>query len=631
MPYTYFTTATIAPHNVLAGDSVEFTLRLVVSAAFSARRARIILDLPAYLGYDRPSTFDHEDGGYTYVLCSNPEIAYKKRPWDMEIGDFPSRSRSSFKRMAQRLFVLDLDGPARAGDEIVFKWGYVRHGMGVGTRVTSLVLTHPFINTVHVRYFLDDTRGLPDYARSFKGYRRPTPDEEIALSFRVLPREPEQIRFIRRSARAGIVVLDRFWNACPLRTLRKCGRASRPTRPNRFGVLEVDAPDVAVSSDTLPVRVTPDCRNVMAGLSIFFGDLHSHSAYSNDCIEREKMTLTPADTFAFGRDVACLDFMAVTDHHQPWDSERNKIGELNYERTVAAAGAITADGRFAAFPGFEFRGAWKNDRQRGDTAVILNEVVPYDVIDQPTQTDIRALWHDLHGRDYLTIPHFHNGGRLPRNQWYECPYPGVEPYLEIFSCHGSYEDFDVQQRDIGEMRRWRYDGDTKSWVRNRTDRNARYFLEKGYRYGFGANSDGHKGNPGTNGLTAVFAPELTRDAVVAAIRQRHLYGTTNARIRLVMTVNDALMGSVIPRGDGAQLHLDIAGEAPLKAVDVLVNAGLYRRYLPAAARFTADLTIAADAVHNIYVRVIQMDDHMAWSSPVWLVDGRDRGAPTPPP
>ena len=66
-------------------------------------------------------------------------------------------------------------------------------------------------------------------------------------------------------------------------------------------------------------------------------------------------------------------------------------------------------------------------------------------------------------------------------------------------------------------------------------------FEKGYRVGVVCHSDDHKGRPGATrpgassfgaigGLTCYFMPELTRDALFEALRQRRHYGTTGARI-----------------------------------------------------------------------------------------------------
>ena len=126
---------------------------------------------------------------------------------------------------------------------------------------------------------------------------------------------------------------DRFYNICPDAPLpphwRKNSWGAAVARP---GAGTVEAP-------ALPLRESPPMDDIHDGFNIYFGDLHNHSAFSNDCIEREKQELAPDDSFGYGRHVARLDFMAVTDHHQPWDVERNRIGETYWDRLLEAVEA----------------------------------------------------------------------------------------------------------------------------------------------------------------------------------------------------------------------------------------------------------------------------------------------------
>ena len=80
-------------------------------------------------------------------------------------------------------------------------------------------------------------------------------------------------------------------------------------------------------------------------------------------------------------------------------------------------------------------------------------------------------------------------------------------------------------------------------------------FEKGYRVGVVCHSDDHKGRPGATrpgastfgaigGLSCYFMPELTRDALFTALRQRKHYGTTGTRIFI------ELKWRIRPRGDG---------------------------------------------------------------------------------
>jgi len=597
-----FKEASVSPTEVLAGDSVEFTFRLVVGAAGTAPRSRIIVDCPAYLGYDRPTRLDQESGGYVALFCSNPDVDYVERVWDMEIEDFPTREKSSFKGMAARMIVLDLSGALEEDDELVIKWGWMRNGHAVGTKVATVVPCRDFQSIAHVRYFSDPDAGLPDLARSFEGYERPEPDEEVALCWTILPRDIERLRLIRGIDRARLVPYDRFYNVGVVNDPAELVELPDDAEweQNAHGVFEFADPNIRVESRALPLEATPPRADVIEGLNVYFGDLHTHSQFSNDCIEREKLLRTPADLYAYARDVAAIDFCCMTDHHQPWDKPRNRIGADLWEQTLKAAARHDRPGEFLAFTGFEYRGP------RGDTAVVLGEELDYEEITQEGFRPVDRLWQGLAGRDFITIPHFHNGGALEPGEWISAADPRVEPVLEIYSCHGSYEAERVNERYTSEIKR------------RRPDRNGRWFLRNGYRYGFCANSDGHKGVVGNNGLTAVLAKELTKEAVLEAIRARRCYGTTNARIRLTFTVNGELMGSELPAADEARITISVAGERPFKAVDLLKDAELHRRWRPDGDAFEIELTEELSGPCSLYVRAIQDDNHIAWSSPVWV-------------
>ncbi len=597
-----FKAAEVSPREVLAGDSVEITFRLVAGPSGTAERSRILVDCPAYLGYDRPNRRGQESGGYVCLFCSNPEVDYTERVWDMEIMDFPTREKRSFKGMAARMIVIDLEGALEEDDELLIKWGWMRNGLAVGTKVATVVPTLDFENIAHVRYFSDPEAALPDLGRSFEGYQRPAPDAEVALSWTVRPREVERLRLFRGLELARLVPCDRFYNVAEVET--PDGLAHVPDDAswsrNSHGAFEFADPGVRLRERELPLAQTPRRDAVFEDYNLYFGDLHTHSQYSNDCIEREKLLRPPEALHAYAREVACIDFHCVADHHQPWDIPRNRIGPGRWEKTVEAAREHNRPGEFVAFIGFEYRGP------RGDTAVVLGEEVDYSEIDRPELDRIDRVWEALAGRDLLTIPHFHNPGGLEDGEWIAAEDPGVEPVLEIYSCHGSYEAPDVNERALPQIKS------------RRPDRNGRHFLREGYRYGFVANSDGHKGVVGNNGLTAVLAEELSRESVLEAVRARRCYGTTNARIRLLFTINGSLMGSELPAAPEKEIRIEVAGEEPLKAVELFKDGELHRRFRPEGAEFQTELTVECGDPSHWYVRATQVDNHVAWSSPIWL-------------
>jgi len=600
----YIVSAKVTPTQVYAGDSYEIAINLVLGKDFAADGSRIILDMPMYFGNSSPSCYYQEIDGYMEVFCSNPDIKYAKKVWDIGIEDFVGLKDSVTQHaMWQRIFVLDfLSGKPSEGEEVVIKWGYTRDGFGVGAKIGTVVLQQEFYHSIHVRYFKDGTKGLPDYGRSYKGYDRPVPDVELPLMYRVLPREPEQLRLIRGCNKAYLQVLDRFSNICLTESTQEfADGAPADTLQNDYGVYEIPDVNIILSSKGLPIRENPKMSDIYNGMNIYFGDLHTHSMFSDDCIERGKLEMPPDKLFEYARKSACLDFLAVTDHHQPWDTERHKIGENNWNFLRDSVEKFNQESEFLAFPGFEFRCV------RGDTAIVLGEDFSYDQIASPKIIDIRALWECFKGRDYIGIPHFHNGGELPIGEWYKCPYNGIEPLLEIYSCHGSYESGHVLEQKIPEIKPFR------------EDRCGAYFLKNNYRYGFTCNSDGHKGNPGINGLTAVYATELTKEAILNSVRNRHVYGTTNARIRLMFAMNEQLMGSVLQNTVAKAIRVELYGERPFKAVDIFRNGELYRRFQPNAIDFQYEDIIKDNDAASWYVRATQTDNHIAYSSPIWFV------------
>jgi len=147
----------------------------------------------------------------------------------------------------------------------------------------------------------------------------------------------------------------------------------------------------------------------------------------------------------------------------------------------------------------------------------------------------------------LIIPHCHMPGDWRFNDAL------MERLVEIYSMHGSFE-----------------------WYGQR-------YLERGYHIGLMCASDDHTGHPGNNparwstrgGIAAVFAPELTREAIFDALVARRVYGTTLARIFLDVRVEGAPMGSeiVVARRDPAMLEVSgvVSGTAPIARVTAVCN------------------------------------------------------------
>jgi hypothetical protein len=209
---------------------------------------------------------------------------------------------------------------------------------------------------------------------------------------------------------------------------------------------------------------------------------------------------------------------------------------------------------------------------------------------------------------------------------------------------------------------------------------AEWFLQRalatgrrdGFRLGACGMHDGHMGHPGYDvwsrhgvltlreraysvqgGLTAVLAPELTREAIWDALFDRRTYATSGERMLLdVWVENAASVGPADPRHtrahvsaagaprDGApgrlsmgqagtgwadeapRFRVQASGTAPLDLVEVIRNDCRVHRWVLPPDTWDVDLTwtdeqpLPTEAAY--YVRVTQTGDAFAWSSAIWL-------------
>lgn len=328
------------------------------------------------------------------------------------------------------------------------------------------------------------------------------------------------------------------------------------------------------------------------GLHTFFGDIQQHSAHSDGVGSADEAYVRARDRYGD-------DFVALTDH-ESFLGKRTSPGEWEFLKTVADR--HDAPGRFATLLAYEWTG--KMYPGPGHKCVYLPDR------DQPlvSRDDVpegRALVAQVRQMGGMASPH-HIG-------WTGCDEPGHDPLgqptWEICSCHGCYEHADHPLGMRGEHH----------------DQLADVMLRKGHRFGFTASSDSHgllwhhgesrKRDPYRTGLTAVQAPELTRDAVFAALQSRRCYATSGVKILLDLTVDGAPMGQAIQPARTAMIRAHAQGVAPLARIEMVGPDGVF-----AEGKVDHDegvLEASVEIPAYAYLRVVQEDGEMAWSSPVF--------------
>jgi len=323
-----------------------------------------------------------------------------------------------------------------------------------------------------------------------------------------------------------------------------------------------------------------------------FGDLHQHSAHSDGCGVADEGYLR-------ARHIYADDFCALTDH-ESFLGKRIGPGEWEYLERVAER--HHAPGRFATLLAYE----WTSAKYPGPGHKIVYLPRPgAPIVSRDDVPEGHALLEAVRALGGLAAPHHigWTGADAPAHD------PVVQPVWEICSCHGCYETADHPLGQRGELR----------------DQVVSEMLRAGLRFGFIACSDGHgllwhhgvarKRDPFRTGLTAVHATECSREAILAAIRERRCYATSGPKIYLDLRAGGAPMGTELASDAAVRVRAEATGAGPIARIELVGPDGVVATAAGEGDR--AEIEVESLAARYVYARVTQVDGEMAWSSPIW--------------
>ncbi|MBN2717062.1 MAG: CehA/McbA family metallohydrolase, partial [Deltaproteobacteria bacterium] len=341
------------------------------------------------------------------------------------------------------------------------------------------------------------------------------------------------------------------------------------------------------------------------GRRVLFGDIHQHTSASDG-------TGTLPETYNRARYRYGDDIVAVSDH-ESFLGRRTTPGE--WARYCATADDFYEPGEFVTLYAYE----WTGSMHPGPGHKVVyppdagfDKLLSRDA--DATQTSA-GLVAEARRIGALVFPH-HVGwtGADMENHDDE-----VQTCFEIVSCHGAYERKGMT--DIGTR------GD---------DKEGQFIadaLDRGLRFGLVGGSDGHGLNwhhgvcrledSHRSGLTAVITDDVTRDGVLDALSQRRCYATSGARIGLWFEIDGRPMGEVVHPGGISSFRVVVNGTEKLLTVTLVSNRGKEIPVKIDSGSRDADvhgtLPPPAEGGWSYYfVRVVQQDGHMAWSSPIWV-------------
>lgn len=341
-------------------------------------------------------------------------------------------------------------------------------------------------------------------------------------------------------------------------------------------------------------------------LNLYWGDFHDHTDIS---VCNRRGNPPGHDLFANVRDIERLDFCAMTDHGYNFDGPQ---WAFNGEQT-----RYNHDpGRFVAFLGEEWTSSrnppapgGKMNRYGHHNLIFLNPYHKkfYDSFDGDISP--AELWKELEGTDFICIPHQladwkGKGGGNPPKDWSFVD-ERLQPVAEIFQARQSYEYLGCpRQAREGAPFKGNYLQD--AWA-------------KGIIIGVIASPD----HGGGSGKVGVWAKELTREGIFEAVRRRHTFGTSGAKMAVFFSAGEAMMGDKVQRPDGEiEFRVKAVAERAIKETVIFRNNKIVHRVEPGKEKIELRWTDKEPLDANLawyYARIHAEDDELAWSSPIWLM------------
>ena len=370
---------------------------------------------------------------------------------------------------------------------------------------------------------------------------------------------------------------------------------------------------------------------------LYWGDVHRHTDVSN-C--RTGFDGCIVDHFRYAYDLAKIDFLGTSDHtdigkfYHPYEWWHNQ----------RMHDALHSPGRFNTVYVYEREQRWPWGHrnvvfaQREGPVIYIKRSL---YLSSPWQKSLPVnpdkegeispyeLWEILrkYGKPVAVISHTGATGMGTDWKKYESFDYSSENIVEIYQgARVSYEGAGAPQPTVGLRPGQPYmiNGDGKATPPDPVMDFGKYSngtyqtaLSVGHNLGVFASSD-HISQHASYG--GVYCKEFTREGIIEAMDNRRTIAATD-KIYLNFTCNDKPLGSIIETKTNAKLWLKVDGTAPFRRITIVRNEKDWKNFgVFSGTTFEESLTDEdmLDGENRYYVRVLQRDGNMAWSSPVWV-------------
>lgn len=315
-------------------------------------------------------------------------------------------------------------------------------------------------------------------------------------------------------------------------------------------------------------------NNFYTSRRLFFGDIHNHCAVSYghgplaDALKNAALQ---------------LDFVSITGHAGWPDMDAGRMPEevaayhrkgfeklrKNREAYVEALEAANRPGSFVTFGGYELHSFHYGDYTILQKDPATEHIIPGD------RGAMEALIRDaVAEKDGIILMPHHIGYKTGyRGIHWNSFNPAASPLVEVVSMHGCADE---ETRLFPYLHTMGPLDDTNT---------VQAGLARGYLFGMTGSTDHHSAHPGSYGYgrTAVWATDLSREALWQAFLHRRTYAVSGDRIECEFSVNGEPLGGGARDTDGDRvIRVRVRGGDALSRIEILKNNRIWHQenYIP---------------------------------------------------
>ncbi|UKT65818.1 gliding motility-associated C-terminal domain-containing protein [Pedobacter mucosus] len=370
----------------------------------------------------------------------------------------------------------------------------------------------------------------------------------------------------------------------------------------------------ACSGGPLYLTTNPLLGNLKTGildvnkLDFYYGNLHSHSSYSDG--NKDDLTKKPEDDYAFAKNSMNLDFLGISEHNHTqagmslasWQPGIDAAKKATTSTFVAMHGmewGVISGGGHVIVYGIDSLIGWES----GENQIY----VPKSVYTGSTGLFRILNRHGLNAVATLAHPNTTDYNNISATYDLSADSAIVGTALEsgpAFSTNVTYSDPASSMSYLSYYNR---------------------MLAQGYHLGASIDHDNHNLTFGrhTRARLVVLAPALTENDLLDAIKKMRFYASQDSAAKIVFTINKQPVGSVFKTAGAPLIELNSITTSPVTSIKILYGtpgSGISPVELISGASTSltyTDNNLANLATGYYYADILEADGSRIITSPIW--------------